>query len=456
MPLILALPQLGVSLRTRKSQTPDILFEAPCEASPSWLFRHCHKRIRKLAILASFFLFIGARLLPGQESSRPLSPTEAYKAALAPFTETRSQANDLTDADKYALGIGIAQASRDCIALSSDLSAFAGNDKELFALGQLCIFGQQFEPARAALVDYLALPKPPQREQALLLLVRAFLGLDSPVSAEAQVDSLLSAYPYDAPIHGAIDQIIDNTEGIKDLSFLALRLCATQGAATLPLLAGGKVLDGKDGSASATTLFADAVRCAELAHSSSKSDNLKDLAAIVQEPNWVGTADLAPMRAALERQQMVGKSVTLTSLHGYLLGTNGLVLRAISLKRGTVLLVPFTLWSPSTPEIASDLAKHAPQQPIYAITSWHANTGREDVRSRDVLEGLRSWQRSLPKKVSILIVPDSVLGEFHSDVFPAGILIRDGTVLSNIVLSGEGAERLLVNSLTENTGGHRQ
>jgi hypothetical protein len=219
-----------------------------------------------------------------------------------------------------------------------------------------------------------------------------------------------------------------------------LKLCETQSAATLPLLVKGKALDDKDGSASAATLFADAVRCAELAHSSSKPDDLKDLAAIVQEPNWVGTADLVQMQAALERQQMVGKSAPLTSLRGYLLGTNGLVPRAIPLKSGMVFLVPITLWSPSTPEIVRDLAKLMPQQAIYAITSWHVNTGREDVRSSDVLEGLRSWQRSMPKKVSIIIVPDSVLSEFHSDVF-------------NSVLSSEGAERLLVNALAHDAGG---
>jgi hypothetical protein len=430
------------------------IFAVVYEAAPARVFPHCDKEIRKLAVFASFFLLIGTCLLSGQENSKPLSPTEAYKAALEPFTETRSQTNDLTDADKYALGIGIAQASRDCLALSSDRAALAGNGKELFALGQLCIFGQQYEPARAALVDYLALPKPPQREQALLLLVRAFLGLKSPGSAEAQVDSLLSDYPYDAPIHGAIDQIIDNTEGDGDLSFFALKLCAIQGTATLPLLAGGKVLEGKDGTASAATLFADAVRCTALARSSGKPGNFEDLAAIVQQPAWVGTADLALMQAALARQQMVGESAPLTSLHGYLLGASGLVPRIVSLRRGTVLLVPFTLWSPSTPEVTSNLSKLAPQQPIYAITSWHANTGREDIRSSQVLEGLRSWQRSLPKKVSILLVPDSVLSQFHSDVFPAGILMHDGTVLSNIVLSSEGAERLLVNAIAKRAGTH--
>lgn len=428
-----------------------IAFEAPCETAPALNSLHRDKKTRALAALVGIFLVMSLPHLLGQENSRPLSPTESYKAALAPYTETRSQANDLTDADKFALGIGIAQASRDCRALSSDVSYFASKAKELFALGQLCIFGQQFEPARAALVDYLALPQPPQREQALSLLVRAFLGLKEPGSAEPQVRSMLRDYPYDALIHTAIDQVIDNSEGVNQ-NHLALGLCKTQNAATLPLLSSGKILEGKDGSVSAATLFADAVRCVALAHSSGKPGNIEDLAAIAQQPSWTGTEDLALMEAALARQQMVGTSVPLSTLRGYLLGANGLVPRSISLRRGTVLLVPFTLWSPSTPEIASDLAKFTPQQSVYAITSWHANTGRDDVRSSDVLDGLRSWQRNLPKNVSILIVPDSVLIEFHCDVFPEGIVVRDGTVLSDIALSSEGAERLLVNAVAENAG----
>jgi hypothetical protein len=417
---------------------------APVRVSLGW-----DKKTRDHAVFLGLVLAMALHRLLGQQSAGPLPPSESYKEALAPFMETRNQSDDLTDADKFALSIGIAQASRDCLALSSNVSLYAGNDKELFALGQLCIFGQQFEPARAALVDYLALPRPTQREQALLLLVRAYLGLKEPAGAEPQVRSLLRDYPYDGLIHAAIDQIIDNTEGANE-NEMALSLCATQNAATLPLLTSGKDLEGKEGSASSAILFADAVRCAALAYSSNKPNNLADLAAIARQPGWAGTADLARMQAALDRQQMVGKGAPLSTVHGYLAGTKGLIPRIVSLKHGTVLLLPFTLWSPSTPQITRDLAKFMPQQAIYAITSWHANTGRDDVRSNDVLEGIRSWQPSLPKKVSILIVPDSVLGAFHSDAFPVGILIRDGRVVSDSVLSSEGAERLLVNALADN------
>jgi hypothetical protein len=385
----------------------------------------------------------GAR---AQDDSKALSPTESYKAALGPFTATRSQSNDLTDADKMALDIGMAQAARDCLALSASNSAYPNHATELFALGQLCIFGRQFEPARARLVEYLALSKPPQREQALLLLVQAFLGLKEPANAVSQVDSLLRDYPYDASIHSAIDQVIDETEGDGPyLNELALGLCAAQSAATLPLLASGRILEGKDGKASAATLFADAVRCDALATASGKPPALQSFADILQHPAWAATADRRLMQAVLERQQMVGTQTPVSSIHGHLVGANTLVPRTLSLTHGTVLLVPFTLWSPSMPEVARDVSQSAPQQPIYAMTSWHANTGGKDAPSSQVLEGLLSWRRRLPPHVLLFVVPDEVLSSFHADTFPAGILIREGTVVSNGVVSGRGAERFLFN-----------
>jgi hypothetical protein len=123
----------------------------------------------------------------------------------------------------------------------------------------------------------------------------------------------------------------------------------------------------------------------------------------------------------------------------------------LALTGGTVLLLPFTLWAPSTPDVVSDLARFAPQQPIYAITSWKANTGREDVPSNEILTALRSWRQSLPSHVSMLIVPDAELDAFHIDSFPAGIAIRDGVVRSNSILSSPGAEHMLLRALGDPT-----
>jgi hypothetical protein len=153
-------------------------------------------QVRKLLVLVLLLIAVHGNRVLGQEKSNTLSPVESYKAATAPFMATRSQPDDLTDADNIALSIGATQAAHDCLALSGDTSRFVDNAKELFALAQLCIFGQQFEPARAAVVSYLALPQPPQREQALLLLIRAFLGLNAPDSAAPQIHSLLDDYAY--------------------------------------------------------------------------------------------------------------------------------------------------------------------------------------------------------------------------------------------------------------------
>jgi hypothetical protein len=394
-----------------------------------------------------------------QENGKPLSPSEAYKAALAPLQASRTQPDDLTDADRFALQIGIARASHDCRALSSSASSPDADEKELIALGDLCLFGQEYGPARAALTKYLALPQPPERKRAMVLLVQALLGLNDPGSAELVVRSLLKDFPYDAEIHFAIDQVIDASEGLSDgLNRMALNLCTTQNAVTLPLLASGKALEGKEANASASVLFNDAVRCVSLAKGRdepSGQEAMYQLAAIAQMESWQGTADYSPMQASLQRQQMVGTQVLLGSLHGLTLTNGKLAPRLLALKPSTVILLPFVLWSPNASEEASRLARLAPQQTFYAITSWSANTGRDDVPSSQISTALREWQRNLPTNVHMVVVPNAELSAFHVDSFPDGIVIREGTLLWNGVLSSQGAERMLLSGVSSRALAHQ-
>jgi hypothetical protein len=404
-------------------------------------------------LVVPFLLSVLMAAVPAhaQEDTKSLSPSEAYKAALLPLNAARAQQNDLTEADKFALGVGIGMASRDCLALSADLSALATNAKELLSLGELCLFGHQFEPARVSLTKYLVLPDALDKRQALILLVRAHLGLNQPASAAAEIKSLLSDYPYDAQIHFAISEVIDAAEGV-DATFdkLALHLCERQSAITLPLLVSGKAIEGKDVGASSSVLFADAVRCAALSEKSGKDATptvMQKLIEVAHQKSWMGTADLAPMQAALARQTMVGSKVPLNSLHGHAINKNTLVPRTVRLANGTAILLPFTLWAPGAPSVVRDLAKYSAQHRIYAITSWSANTGRDDIPSDQVLDALREWQRTLPPTVSVLVVPEAELNIFHADSFPAGIVIRDGIVRSNAVLSTQGSERLLLGAI---------
>ncbi len=286
----------------------------------------------------------------------------------------------------------------------------------------------------------------------MLLLVRALLGLKAPGSAQPQVLSLLRDYPYDAQIHFAADQVIDATEDAgESLNRLALELCGKQNAATLPLLVAGKALPGKDASASGDILFADAVRCATLARQSgdiAEVPLMNQLRAVIASPVWQGTADYAGMREALLRAEMVGKPTPLPAMEGTRILTAGSSTpQTVLLQRGTVLLVPFTLWSPSAAPTLRTLALSLPGQTIYAVTSYAANTGEADTPSPALQSALRTWQGGLPPQIKMVLVPDSTLHTFHANAFPGAIAIRGGTVRANQPLGSEGSIRSLLVAL---------
>ncbi|MGC2619502.1 MAG: hypothetical protein WA414_10710, partial [Acidobacteriaceae bacterium] len=64
---------------------------------------------------------------PTQLPNAPtMSPGEAYLYAMQPFNQARSAPNDLSEADEWALGIGVARAKEQCEALGK--VKFAGED----------------------------------------------------------------------------------------------------------------------------------------------------------------------------------------------------------------------------------------------------------------------------------------------------------------------------------------
>lgn len=406
-----------------------------------------------ISIVAGVARCQSAQAASSQSANEPaaLPPSAAYAAALAPFNATRAQPDDLTEADSLALSLGIVRASKACLAFASKTAGYAAQPEELLAMARLCIFGSQFEPARVALVQYLALPSPPERELAYLLLVRAWLGLKAPGSAEPEVRTLLSDYPYDAQIHFSMDSIIEAEEGLPGLNSNAQELCSKQTAATLPLLEAGKTLPGKDTGATADRLYADALNCQALSRMTGGVADVKTmerLTAVVQDPTWQTSAELAPMQAALARAQMLGNATPLTVLHGeMILPTGKTAAHTVPLLHGDVVMMAFTLWAPSAPNVVRTLALSAPLQTIYAITSWHANSGGPDTSSPQLLLALQAWQRGLPPHVRLMVVPDMELQRLQIDAYPAGVLLRNGVLLANSVLDSEGAERLLLLSL---------
>lgn len=405
------------------------------------------------ALLFLLCAFSIAQTLGSQAPGPVLSPSEALQAAMDPYNQARAQINDLTDADKLALGLGMTRASRDCQALSAMPQTYPADSAEPLALGRLCLFGQQFEMARAALVAYLMETAPKERETALQLLEQAFLGLKDYGSAYAQMLSLLRDYPYDAQIHLAAGMAIRASEGwdldkANELNREALDLCEKQRTATFPLLLKGKPLSGKEGDIPSSQLFSDALRCQDLAQAladPSAAGTLSQLSAILNQPNWQRTAGLLLMQAAFHRISMQGMTAPFATLHARQMNAAGaLSPRAISMRRGTTILAVFTLWSPSAVERIRGLAQGAPPHTVYAVTSWSANSGGPDAATPQMEASLRAWRKTLPPQVPLLILPDADLQAFQEDQFPAGVVIRDGIVISNAVLTDDGAVRMAV------------
>ncbi len=407
----------------------------------------------------SVVLCVSHQILPAQaQQAQPqLSPSEAFRSAMDPFTQAREQNGDLTEADKLALSLGMTRAAEDCQALTAPPHPSPPAPAQKLALGRLCLFGQQYAQASASLEGYLALLSPPDRETALILLVRAFLGLKSPGSAALQVYSLFRDYPYDAQIHTVADQAISACEdSYPGLDMYATQICKQQTEATLPLLLQGKSLQGKEGTIAAATLYADALRCVMVDRDIAEQPMdpsfiplaIDPLAKIVEQADWQHTADLPLMQEALARAQMIGQRSPHEVLRARQLSPTGVLTpRALPLGHGTIVLVPFTLWSPSAAEMIKKLLDAAPSASIFAVSSWRANTGSEDIASPEILSRLRELRKELPARAALLIVPDAELSAFHIDQYPAAIAIHDGIVLSNLVLADDGSIRIALHSV---------
>ena len=399
---------------------------------------------------------------PSTTDATQLPPSEELKAAAQPLIAARAQPNDLTQADLLAYTVGVARAGQSCHRLSPSIEDLAAKPGELLSLARLCVYGLQYQTSQQAVWRYLKLPNPPDRETALLVLTKDFLGLHDPVNAAVQIQTIERDYPYDAQVHLAIEQTVQLGTLFGEASNAqVLNLCADQLKNTLPLLETGHDLESKEGNIAPSTLFSDAVLCVDAArdlHDPTAAEMLTDtmtrLQAILDRPTWQHTAEYAPMQASLARTLQSSQPTPLVAITGKLIPGNKLTgstqpqhLFTLPLNRGTVLLVPFTLWSPSVLSIAPELHATAPTQEIYLVTSYRANTGSSDDEDKELLDQLRTTAKSLPEHTSILIVPDSALQHFFADTFPAAIVVHQGQVEANLPLVGESGKRMTIFAL---------
>lgn len=408
-----------------------------------------------------------------------MSPSEAYLYAMQPFTNAHSAPDDLTDADKWALGIGIARAKEQCELRSKD--KFEG--EELLAMGKLCVFGQDYEQARHRLIVYTGLPSPKALEVGQLLLARTFVGLGAVDSAEGEMETLLTAFPYDASIHLGIDMVIDAaaaSDATEDLAVIP-RLNEQQLPHILDILAHGASLTGNGDSVDAAQLVRDALRCADALRRNFKPEDAAKVvvqlsAAVAAEP-IVSSAAYPAIQDSLTRYNLLGQPSPVRSLQGSELPVVGAPLARtmplfdpnpaahrierrvgnstmIRMTDDRTLVLVFSLAGPASNSAIHDiLARLAldhitPGLKVIAVTSYAANIG-VDAPDPTVLATIRVFRGGLPPTLPVLLVPDSDLKPFAIDMWPAAILVdgKGGILWLNSVSGSTGSIRQMAREL---------
>jgi hypothetical protein len=381
-----------------------------------------------------------------------MSPTDAYLYAMQPLNNARTAPDDLTDADKWALGIGIARAKEQCELHKAE--KFEAED--LLAEGKLCIFGQDYEPARHRLINYIALPQPKAPEIGRLLLARAFIGLGSIDSAESQMESLLTLFPYDASIHLGIDMVIDAaaaSDATDDLAIIP-RLDEQQLPHTFDALAHGGSLSGNGDFVDAAMLVRDTLRVADTLRRNFKPEGaatiVDQLRSAIAVPAIINSASYPAIQNAFTRYDMFEKPTPVREFHGmeltaagqntarvvFLYDTNPAAHRIV---RGSgshtiirtlddrILVLVFSLAGPASSDtiqkILDGLAHDhvTPGMKVIAVSSFAANIG-VDTPTPQLFEALKVFRTQLPSELPTIIVPGPLLQPFAIDMWPAAIL----------------------------------
>jgi hypothetical protein len=406
---------------------------------------------------------------PAAPAAPAMTPADAWVYAMEPFNNARSAPDDLTDADKWALSIAMARANQQCEVLK--IGKLTGED--LLALGKLCILGEDYDPARASLIAYLAQPQAKSPEIGRLLLTRAFIGLHWVTSAESQLESLLSLYPYDASIHLGIDMVVDAaaaSDAADDLDVIP-RVSEQQLPHILDALAHDGIVPPSNGdSVDAAVLVRDALRIADALRRSYKPDEADKILAQVKTdiaaPSIRNSPWYPAIEAALTRYALFMQPSPLRALHGNELppfagpATRSVLLydpdpdahrivrrinattTSVRMLEDRTLVFVFSLAGPASGptihQILDLLAKDhlLPGLKTVAVTSFGANTGVDEA-SPMALDAIRAFHATLPPSLPVFIVPDSELKAFAIDAWPAVLLVDGkGRILWLNTLSG--------------------
>jgi hypothetical protein len=135
-------------------------------------------------------------------------PGAVYKEAMHPLDVVRQSLENWSDPELRALGIGMQMAREACDKMKPE--DYSKDD--LYDMAHLCAFGQDWDPATAAALRYLASRAPEHRTQAFAICVGAYVHLGAIDLAVTTTRQMLQVQPYDAEVAYAVRYMKDSLE----------------------------------------------------------------------------------------------------------------------------------------------------------------------------------------------------------------------------------------------------
>ena len=171
------------------------------------------------------------------------SPADLYKEAMHPLDVVRASLDNWSDAELGALAVGMHMASDDCAQAKPEL--YTGDD--LYNLARLCAFGQDWNGANTAALDYVRSRAEEHRAQAYAVSVSALVHMRAVDLAVKTADEMLRALPYDAEVAYALRDLKNNL--VQASNPAALPLAADEHAQIVAAVEQGVPLKAAHGDA---------------------------------------------------------------------------------------------------------------------------------------------------------------------------------------------------------------
>jgi hypothetical protein len=137
---------------------------------------------------------------------------------MRPLDVVRMSLGNWSDAELGALGVGMHKAKEACDQANPE--NYSGDD--LYDLARLCSFGQDWNAANTAALNYVRGGLEPHRAQAYALSMNALVHIDAVDLAVQTAREMLRRLPYDAEVAYAIRYMKDTLEQAADPAALAL------------------------------------------------------------------------------------------------------------------------------------------------------------------------------------------------------------------------------------------